>query len=71
GIAVPKKLGGAVARNRVKRRLREAWRSLLDEVPARRDFVLVARPGLSEAAEAQGFEWLRERVREALGKATA
>ena len=71
GIAVPKKVGGAVVRNRVKRRVREAWRSLLEEVPAGRDYVLVARPGLGEAAEAQGFEWLRDRVRDALGKSAA
>jgi hypothetical protein len=30
----------------------------------------VARPGLAEAAESQGFEWLTERVGEALRKAT-
>jgi ribonuclease P protein component len=71
GIAVPRKLGTAVTRNRVKRRLREAWRSLASEVPTGRDIVLVARPGLAEAAEAHDSEWLRERVREALGKAPA
>ena len=71
GLAVPKKLGGAVIRNRLKRRLREAWRSLLDEVPAGRDYVVVARPGLGEAADAQGSDWLRERVRDALGKSSA
>ena len=71
GVAVPKKVGGAVSRNRMKRRLREAWHSVRDEVPGRRDYVLVARPGLAEAADAQGFEWLRERVRDALGKSAA
>jgi ribonuclease P protein component len=70
GIAVPRKVGGAVVRNRVKRRLREAWRAQLDRIPAGRDYVLVARPGLAESADAQGPEWLRERVAEALGKAT-
>jgi ribonuclease P protein component len=70
GIAVPRKVGGAVVRNKVKRRLREAWRSQLDHIPAGRDYVLVARPGLAEAAESQGFGWLTERVGEALRKAT-
>jgi ribonuclease P protein component len=70
GIAVPRKLGGAVTRNQLKRRLREAWRQLPAR-PAACDYVLVARPGLAEAAEARGFEWLRERVSEALGKAGA
>jgi ribonuclease P protein component len=70
GIAVPRKVGGAVVRNKVKRRLREAWRSHLERIPQGRDYVLVARPGLAESAETQGFEWLVERVGEALGKAT-
>jgi ribonuclease P protein component len=71
GLAVPKSLGTAVVRNRMKRRLREAWRSLLDEVPGGHDYVLIARPGLPEATEARGFDWLRERMAEVLGKARA
>ena len=70
GIAVPRKAGGSVTRNRLKRRLREVWRQLADR-PAGSDFVLIARPGLAEAAEARGFEWLRQRVEEVLGKAAA
>jgi ribonuclease P protein component len=71
GIAVPKQLGGAVARNRVKRQLRETWRALLERVPKGNDYVLIARPGLPEAVEARGPEWLRERVDEVLQKAAA
>ena len=71
GLAVPKSAGSAVTRNRIKRRLREIWRSLLDEIPAGRDYVLIARPGLPEAAEARGADWLRERVLEVLGKGRA
>jgi ribonuclease P protein component len=71
GIAVPKKLGGAVIRNRMKRRLREAWSRALPDVEERNDYVLVARAGLPEAAEARGLAWLEERVREVLQKAQA
>ena len=71
GLAVPKSVGTAVVRNRVKRQLREAWRSLLPDVPRGRDYVLIARDGLTDAVEARGFEWLQERVREVLGKAAA
>jgi ribonuclease P protein component len=69
GLAVPRSTGTAVVRNRVKRQLRETWRALLDEVPDGRDYVLVARLGLAEAAEHRGHEWLRERVSEVLTKA--
>jgi ribonuclease P protein component len=71
GIAVPKQLGGAVVRNRLKRQLRECWRALLERVPAGKDYVLIARPGLPEAVHAQGFPWLQERVDEVLKKAAA
>jgi ribonuclease P protein component len=70
GIAIPRKAGGSVTRNRLKRRLREVWRALPGG-PEDTDYVLVARPGLAEAAEARGFDWLRERVEEVLGKAAA
>jgi ribonuclease P protein component len=71
GIAVPRKVGAAVVRNRVKRQLREAWAGLLPDIPAGNDYVLIVREGLPDAIEAQGFAWLTERVREVVDKVAA
>jgi ribonuclease P protein component len=58
GFAVPKAVGNAVVRNRIKRQLREIVRGRIDGVPQANDYVVVVRKGLPEAAEANGFEWL-------------
>ena len=71
GLAVPRAAGNAVVRNRIKRQLREIWRTKLGELSRTHDYVLVVRPGLPEAVEARGYEWLVERVDEVLGKAAA
>lgn len=50
GFTASKKVGGAVSRNRAKRRLREAARKLLPDLGlAGVDYVLVARPQTPEA----------------------
>jgi ribonuclease P protein component len=66
GFSVPKAVGGAVERNRIKRQLREVWQARLDRVPAGNDYVLIVRSGLPEAVTSNGFEWLGERVDEVL-----
>ena len=68
GLAVPRAVGSAVLRNRMKRQLREAWRRVLVDVPVGHDYVLVARPGLAEPAQARGQDWLVSELMEALGR---
>ncbi len=68
GLAVPRSIGSAVVRNRMKRQLREAWRRLLPEIPAGHDYVLVARPGIVEPVAARGQDWLVGEVASALEK---
>jgi ribonuclease P protein component len=69
GIGIPRAVGNAVVRNRIKRQLREVWDAGPPETSC--DYVIVVRPGLPEAVEARGFTWLQERVAEVLGKAAA
>ncbi|MBA2333033.1 MAG: ribonuclease P protein component [Actinobacteria bacterium] len=68
GLAVPRSVGNAVVRNRVKRQLRATWDELAVLARPGRDYVLVARPGLAEPADTRGHEWLVERVTEILEK---
>jgi ribonuclease P protein component len=69
GLAVSRKVGGAVERNRIKRRLRAAFDELRESLPAGHDYVLIVRTGFGEAAEASGYEWVLARVREVFGLA--
>ncbi|HET7366857.1 MAG TPA: ribonuclease P protein component [Gaiella sp.] len=68
GLAIPRAVGSAVVRNRLKRQLRAVWPAVAEEAPRGCDYVLVARPGLAEPAATRGQEWLVEQVREVLGK---
>ena len=71
GFSVPRSVGGAVERNKIKRQLREVWRARLERVPAGNDYVLIVRPGLPEAVSANGFDWLGERIDEVLAMTKA
>lgn len=68
GFTVTKRSGGAVERNRIRRRLKEALR-LLDPLPARsgHDYVIVARP----EALSMPFQALQRELIRALGKIDA
>lgn len=57
GLTVSRRVGDAVVRNRVKRRLREWFRRHRDECPAGKDLVVIARPA---AAAAPADELARE-----------
>jgi ribonuclease P protein component len=73
GLSVPRAVGNAVTRNRLKRQLRELWRARLEGVAPGHDYVLIVRRGVAEASAANGFDWLGERIDEvlALTKAAA
>ena len=66
GFSVSKKVGKAVIRNKIKRRLRECFRPWMGDVKTGL-YVIVARPSAAEAA----FDTLQKDVRYLLKKQNA
>ena len=62
GLTVSRKVGNAVARNHVKRRVREWFRAERDTLPEDVDVVVIARPGAA-ALDSAG---IRDSLRRAL-----
>jgi ribonuclease P protein component len=65
GVAASRKLGGAVARNRAKRLLREAARCLYPQLKAGWDVMLIARSKILETKEPQVEEALARLMKRA------
>jgi ribonuclease P protein component len=68
GVSVGRRVGGAVARNRVKRLLREAFWSVAGNLELDHDFVVVARSDVAALGEREGLAGIERSLRELIEK---
>ena len=67
GLTVPSKVGGAVARSRIRRHLRELFRKRRGEMPVGIDLVLIARASAAESdydSLGRAFDAMARKLRE-------
>jgi ribonuclease P protein component len=63
GLAVGKKVGGAVVRNAAKRRLREAFRHRMPRSGSDHDLVFVAKPDIASTTQGELEHEFGQRLR--------
>ena len=66
GLSVPRRVGGAVQRNQVKRLLREAFWASSEGLESGHDYVVVARPEVAALADRDGLAGVRGALHELL-----